>query len=353
MRWCCALGLAIAIAVTPAHADDTADTGEAEISPARRAAAVGLAIVPGIVVHGIGAWTVRERPAAKRLLTGEVLGLAVAGSAGLLVGGSGGNPYTMPAVPLVVGGVGLFLQSWFTDIYVAAGGDRAFAPPLAVAPWSVEVGTAWLHDAYREYAFVRGGGRIELGRVDLGGAALVDVTGNAQLGLADVRVRILGAPATGGTIADGSRLGVRVGGRWHRDTNDRVTQWTGELAIDGRLDLDRVDPALGRSFAELGTGLGLIHVGYGDVAGELSSTLLASFAWGAYLGSRGEAKVFYEHTRDGLVGGIPAWRASGFVGSVGASIDVRVHGPWAVRGGLEIGNAYLTTLAVAYRGGPE
>jgi hypothetical protein len=26
---------------------------------------------------------------------------------------------------------------------------------------------------------------------------------------------------------------------------------------------------------------------------------------------------------------------------------------WALRGALEVGNAYLTTLAVGYRGGPQ
>jgi len=141
--------------------------------------------------------------------------------------------------------------------------------------------------------------------------------------------------------------------RWHEDDADRVTEWTQEIAIDARLDLDRIDRAFRRSFIEAGAGLGIVRVSYGDVAKEWSSELLARFAWGAYLCTRGEATLFYEHTRDGLVGGIPAWRAAGFVGSVGATIDVRVHGPWAVRGELAIGNAYLTTLAVAYRGGPR
>jgi hypothetical protein len=273
--------------------------------------------------------------------------------AGLLVGGSGANPYTVvPAAPLVVGGFGMFVQSWLTDIYVAAGGTHLTAPPRGVAPWQVEVGTGWLRDAYRDYAFVRGGGRFEVGRLGVEGAALVDATGNAQVGELDARWRIFGAPALGGTVEDGSRLGVRLGGRLHRDTSDRVTQITGELAVDGRLDLDRLDRAFGRSFAELGMGLGLVHADYSDVAGDVSSVLLARFAWGVYLGSRGEATLSYEHTRDGLVGGIYAARASGFIGSFAAGVDVRVHGPWAVRAGLEIGNAYFSTLALVFRGGP-
>lgn len=362
MRRYCALGLAILIAAAPAraHADeapalvDAPPETSSSISARRRAAALAVAIVPGFVVHGLGAWTVGEKPAARTLLAGEAIGFGLAGMAGVLVGGSGGNPYTVvPAVPLVVGGVGMFVQSWLTDIYVAAGGQQLAAPPRGIAPWSVEAGTGWLHDAYRDYAFVRGGGRVELGRVDLEGATLVDAKGNAQVGEADVRVRLFGAPARGGTVEDGSRLAVRLGGRLHRDTNDRVTQVGGELAIDGRLDLHRVDQAFGRSFAELGAGIGLVHAEYSEVAGDVSSVLLARFAWGVYLGSRGEASLFYDHTRDGLVGGIYASRASGFIGSFGASLDVRVHGPWAVRAGLEIGTAYFTTFALAYRGGPS
>jgi hypothetical protein len=386
---CVALGLTMFVIAEPAHADhaaapppadaddtrrsggplyddlavrDTAEQRVVSISLRRRAAAIGLALVPGFFIHGIGAWTVGEKRTAKKIASGEAIGLTVAALSGLLVGGSGGNPYTTPAIPLVVGGAGLFFQSWFTDIYVAAGGDAIVERPRAIAPWSVELGTSWLHDAYRERALLRAGGRIELPRlgsldferIELGAFAMVDAGGDALIGQGDVRVRLLGEHASGEQIDDGSRLSVRVGSRWHRDDGDRVTQWTQELAIDGRLDLDRIDRLFRRSFVELGTGIGIVRVKYGDeVAREWSSELLGRFAWGTYLGSRGEAMLFYEHTRDGLVGGIPAWRASGFIGSVGAAIDVRVHGPWALRGALEIGNAYLTTFAVAYRGGPQ
>jgi hypothetical protein len=147
-------------------------------------------------------------------------------------------------------------------------------------------------------------------------------------------------------------LWLRAGERYHRDDADRVTQLTSELAVEGRLDLSLVDEAFGRSFIEAGAGIGFVNVKYGDdLASEWSSELLAHFGWGWYFRDLGETRLFYEHTRDGLVGGIPAWRASGFVGSVGGAIDMRVFGPWAVHAELEIGNAYLTTLALSYRGG--
>lgn len=338
----------------PARA--TADVPPTEVSGQRRAAAIALAIVPGVVAHGVGALTVREKRAARRIVIGQLIGLGAATSTGLLIFGSAGNPYTIPLVPITIGGIGLLVQSWFTDIYVAAGGNAIANPqrPRAPEPWSVELGTAWLHDAYRDRALVRGAGRLWLGRVGLAAHAFVDTGGDTNLVQGDVYVRVLGKPATGAIIDDGSRLDVRVGSRWHRDDDDRVTQWTQEIEIRGRLDLERFDRAFRNNFLELGTGVGLVRVEYGDdLADEWGSELLGHFGWGLYLGSRGEAKVYYEHTRDGLVGGFPAGRAAGFVGYVGAALDLRVWGPWALNAEVAFGNATLSTLSVSYRGGPR
>ena len=386
MRSCSALVLAIVIAATPANAErrkynDPSDvstrppapvhTGpvvktavlwrdgdiEPRVSAKRRAAAVALAIVPGVVVHGIGSWMVGEKRAAKRILGGEVIGLGIAGIAGAFVGGSGGNPYTIfPGVPLVMAGSGLFLQSWASDIWIAAGGEHVIARPRARAPWSLELGGSWLKDAYRSRFFTRTGASIwldtvGLDRIGLDANALIDTGGDSQHADGSVHVRILGAPASGAVIDDGSRITVRAGPRFYRDTEDRVSQLGGELEVSGRLDLDHVDRAFGKSFVELGTGVGVVRVKYGDTMREWSSTLLGHFAWGTYIGERGEAALFYEHTRDGLVGGFPAWRAAGFVGFVGARADVRVHGPWALRGEVAFGTAWLSTVALAYRGG--
>jgi hypothetical protein len=350
VRRLCALCLAIAIAA-PAHAEPA----HAEpVSAKRRAAAVALAIGPGLIVHGIGSWTVREKPAAKTLLKSEIVAGGVVAVAGLLVGGTGGNPYTIiPGVPLLVAGGGLLLQSWWTDIWVAAGGSRIAARPRALVPWSVELGTSWQHDAYRERALMRAGGDVWFGRVGASASALLDAGGDAKLALGNVHVRLLGADATGDVVEDNSRVVARLGTRIHVDDDDRTSQWTQEVEVSGRLDLARVDRAFRASFAELGVGIGAVRTKYSDAARDWSSELLGHFSWGAYLGERGEAKLFYEHTRDGLIGGFPAGRAAGFLGHLGAAADVRVWGPWAVRGEIAIGTAYLTTLAISYRGGPR
>ena len=118
----------------------------------------------------------------------------------------------------------------------------------------------------------------------------------------------------------------------------------------GRLGLARFDRTFRSNFVELSMGLGANRVTYSSMVSEVESLLLSRFAWGSYVPG-GEVTVYYDHRRDGLAGGIDAWRASGFIGSFGATADIRIDGPWTLRGEFQIGNAYLSTLALAYRGG--
>jgi hypothetical protein len=339
-------------AAPTAVATVTSEPAKPHVSPARRALAITAAIVPGVILRGAGSWVAGEKRAAKRLAIVAAAGLVLAGAAGGLVGGSGGNPYTVPAVPIVLAGAGAILTTWAADIWTAAGGGCVCGRVEAAPPWSIEVGQTWVHDAYRGRIHGRVAGRVELGRVELGAAALGHLGGDAWLAFADARVRILGEAATGAEISDGSRLFVRVGGRVQRDDEDRVTQSVGELEVGGRYDLRHLDGALRASFAEMSTGVGLVRAEYARATTDLDSILLHRFAWGVYLPG-GEAQIYYDHRRDGLAGGIAAWRAAGFVGSVGASADLRVHGPWAVRGEVQLGNAWVSTLALSYRGGPR
>lgn len=320
------------------------------LSPARRALAITAAIIPGAVLRGAGSWVAGEKRAAKRLLIIAAAGLVLTGAAVGLVGGTGAHPYTMPAVPLVLAGAGAMFTTWAADIWTAAGGGCVCGHADAAPPWSLEIGETWLRDSYRNRVHGRVAGRVALGRVDIGAAALMHVGSEGWLTFADARVRILGGAATGARVDDGSRLYARIGGRVQRDDPDRVTQAVGELELGGRYDLRRADPALRASFVDMSTGVGLVRVRYARASTDLDAILLHRFAWGVYLPG-GEAQVYYDHRRDGLAGGIAAYRAAGFIGSVGTNVDLRVHGPWAVRGELQFGNAWVSTLALSYRGG--
>jgi hypothetical protein len=323
-----------------------------EVSAGRRAAAIAVAIFPGILVRGAGSWIVGEHRAAKRLAATGAIGFAalVVGVLPIRVGGS--SPYTIwSGVPLVVSGTGLFMSSWLGDIWAAAGGARWATTAVALPPWSVEVATTWQHDAYRERALLHAAGHLELGRLGLDGAGYVDARNAFRLGEARARWRLWGAAASGRAVAAGSGVVARATARLERDDPDRVTLATAEAELLGRLALDWLDPAIRGNFLELSAGGGLSRTGYPEGRHDTEAVLVAGFAWGAYLGDRGELRLYYDHRRNGLAGGLAASHAAGFLGSFGASTELRVLGPWAVHGELQIGDAWVTTLGVRYLGG--
>lgn len=370
MRWCCVLVVAMLVAgtrtapaedtptepvvssvATPRESDAEAPEPTAEprphVSRARRALAITAAIVPGVALRGLGSWLVGEKRAARRLALAAAAGFVVAGGAGGLVGVANGSPHTVPVIPIVIAGAGALLTSWAEDIWIAAGGSAVDARPLALPRYSLELGEVWQHDAYRQRLLQRGAGAVNVGRFGAGVAGMIDTGGDAWLVFADLRARIYGDDA-----ACTDCFTVRTGGRLQRDRDDLVTQLVGEIELIGRLGIGRFDPAFRSTFVELSTGVGLNRVTYASMVNEVTGLLLGRFVWGAYIPG-GEVSVFYDHRRDGLAGGIDASRASGFMGSFGASADVRIDGPWALRGEFQIGNAYLSTLALAYRGGPR
>jgi hypothetical protein len=343
----------------PVAADPRPAAGEGEgearpaVSTKRRTLAIIAAIVPGIVARGIGSELVHERRAAKRLGAISGIGIVAMAVGGVPILISGGNKYTLfPGLPLFVAGTGLFLTSWLSDIYVAAGGSRAGGVPRARVPWLVEAGPIWLQDAYHDRALIHAAGRFVIGRVDLGAGGYLDVRNNAREGYVDAYVRIIGAAETGAVVADGSRLMVRAAVRARDDDDDRVSAVTGEAELIARLDMQRVDRALAGAFIELSTGAGIERASFSRDQHNNNWLFLGRFAWGMYIGRRGEASVFYDHRRDQLAGGLVAPRSTGFVGNVGLGADLRIIGRWAVRAELEFGNARVATLALRYQGGP-
>ena len=340
-------------AVVPAdRIDAPAPRAKAPPSKLRRLAAIGAAIVPGLVIRGAGSYVLGERRTARRLLATGAAGLSAAIVGALPVALTRANEnFVWPGVPLAVAGFGVYLPTWFADIWVAAGGDRVEGGPRGTPPWSLELGTTWLHDAYRERALAGAAARLELGRLGLGAGTLLDAQGDSRTGQLEVRWRLFGAPAANRPIDEGSRLYMRAGGRLHRDDPDDVTLATVELEVVLRGELRHLDPLLAGTFLELSTGLGVERAAYARDTHDVSSILLGRFAWGAYLGRRGEAMLFYDHRREHLAGGLWTWRASGFVGSFGATAQLAVAGPWAVRAELEVGSAWVSTLALRYHGG--
>lgn len=323
----------------------------ADISTGRRVLATTLAIVPGLLVRGTGSYVAHDRPTAKRLLLMAGLGLGLAAAGGIPVGVSGANPYLLvPFVPMAIAGVGLFTQSWLADVVHAAGGQlegHARARP----PWSLQVGTVWTHDAYRDRGLLHGIARTSIDRWNFEVGGWLDADQVYRSGDFTVGYRMRGSPHHDGRdLDDGSYLELRAAGRLRDGRGDHVQVATVEGELVGRLDFARIAAALTGTYGELTTGIGGERAAY-TMAHQWDSLLLGRFTWGAYLGRRGELQLFYDHRRDTIAGGIAAWRAAGFVGSLGASVDLRVRGPWAMRAELEYGGSVVSTLAVRYQGG--
>lgn len=319
------------------------------VSTLRRTGAVLAAIGPGLFIRGTGSYIVHEKRTAKQLAKWGYIGLAGAAVGGAAVGLSGGYPPTMVLMPVLLAGGGMVFTTWWADIAVAAGLDRGHSSARATAPWSVELATMWLDDPFRTTGLLRVGGRYDSGRWGVGAFGTVDAENEIRIGEAEARYRIIGAPPTGKPIKDGSRLVVRAGGRVHTDDGDNVTIATGELEVIGRYDLFHLDRVLAGTFIQLSTGFGIERAAFTG-AHDYNSIFLAAFAWGAYLGNRGEAAIFYDHRRDTIIGGLPAFGAAGFVGSLGAYVDYLLDRRFAVRAQVDWGNALITTFGIRVRG---
>jgi hypothetical protein len=283
-------------------------------------------------VHGAGHLAAGEPETGKKLLAAEAVGLggilvpgallAVTGASrrfvGLLAGG-------------VIGGFGLFAISGVADLYGASGlrgGD-----PVTLAPaLESRVGLVYAHDPLFRYRFFLDQGvQGRLGRWKVGATAL------HALDDANGQVRFSGGvrgwgPGPERAARDGSFLDLDLALSRHHYGTERFALWSGDLMLQGRLDLARVGPTLRGSFAELGAGWALQVYEYrvpGAVA-DINELLLARFAFGWYLGRpggvNGEVSFGYDHRHDGLAAGLKI-RGLGS-GVVGALSDRR--GRWRV-----------------------
>ncbi|MEZ4400573.1 MAG: hypothetical protein R3B06_11175 [Kofleriaceae bacterium] len=336
------IGLAVAGATLLVAGDGRAEPPP--VSPARRAAAVGLAAVPGLVVPGLGARTVGQPRAARRLLVTAGVGLGLIVVGGVPIAATyGSGKVVVPGVPMVVTGVGLFLGRWWADIYTAAGGHGA---PRGLPGLEVGVDGRWRRHPYLGDQGQLGlDGRWRRDRWELRGHAELAPTGLAGARL-DGRVR-LWAPRGRVVAVTGTAVDLRVGTLGRRDRSVDPTRYTGEVAVRARLDLADLDPGLGGSFLDGEAGLGLELTDYAVGDPDVNGVLLSRVGWGVYLPcGRGEVAGFYDHRRDGPAGGLAAGRAAGFFGSVGVAAEVVVTPAWTAAATVEVGGAWVSTLGI-------
>jgi hypothetical protein len=316
------------------------------------------ALMPGVLVHGTGHRIGGDRRTANRLLRVEALALGIAAAGGVPLGLTGASRrLALPTIPLIVGGGGMLFLNWFSDIYGAAGGPRlAGAPRLVLPGLEGRLRYVYVYDpqfAYR--SFVNPGARLRLG------AWHADVDAALALDDDNQRVRVEGGrrvhgplPGGGAPSQDGSALGLDTALTMHRFGSDGFVSLLGEVVGRGRYDLARVAPSLSGAFAELWLGLGLEFVFYDGDTVDPTDWLLGGFAFGMYLGepgrTHGEVRVFYDHFRGDLSGGLAVpGGGNGYWGSLGVDGFVAWGPRWGVSFWAEAGSAYLAGAGILYR----
>lgn len=362
MRQLVALAVGLVIASTPAARADEGSGGIPDLSPPRRALSITTALVPGVLVPGLGHFVAGEpRGGRKILLVGGIgFGSALVGAVGLAA--SGASPRTVtPLTFAVTLGAGAWLGAVLADLYgVSRPAEKSTTGRLVLADksttgrvWATppavrgELGVRYVHDPTFDYRlFSVAALDLRRGRARLSPSAWVALDDDNQ------RFQLTGAWRLLGKKHDRSFFEIVLGATYHRYGSDAFTTVMGELSLGGRLDLDHLSPSLRGSFGELSAGLAVGAVRYHDVATEETELLLASSAFGIYVGRGGEVAITYDHRHDGFAAGMKLGGVgSGPAGHFGLRALVPILDTWAILADFQVGSAYVGGVSVVFRQG--
>lgn len=318
-----------------------------ELSPPRRALAAIADVVPGLVVPGLGHFVAGDAKTGRRLLLTGSLGLGTALASGVGLALTGASSRTVAPFALgAVFGFGTLLSSVLADLHGVAVPDGARGRPAAPPELQSELGFRYVHDptfAYRAFAAARLEARW--GRLRLAPVAWIALDDDNQRFELPLGWRLTGDGA--------SHLELAVGLVHHRYGSAAFSTATGEITLGGRLDLARLAAPLRGSFAELGGGFALGLVRHHDLTTEPTDLLLATAAFGVYLGDgRGEVALTYDDRHHGFAAGLKMpGLGSGPAGHFGVRARVSVWDAWGLLVEGQVGSAYVVGLSAVYRHG--
>ncbi len=331
-----------------------------KLSPTRRGLSVAASFVPGVVVHGSGHLLSGQTRTGLRLLGLEGLGvaLAISGLAGAAATGATRRFIAPMVLGLVAGGALLMIPA-LADIYgMLAPEGGTGSPPLALPAIETRLGFAYVYDPNFAYGlFVTPGldVRKRALRVSFDGYFALDDANTRTR--ASIAYRFFGpGPRGTPTPKDGSYLDLEFALTNHDYASNGFSVTTGELNIEGRLDLVRIGPTLRGSFAELGLGVAYAAHQYTGIRTEVNDLLTPRFAFGMYVGHagypRGEVAAYYEHRHDGFAGGMKMrGLGSGIAGHFGFGGRVYASRAWGFAFDATAGSAYVGQASVLFRYG--
>ncbi|MEI9937798.1 MAG: hypothetical protein WDO69_11315 [Pseudomonadota bacterium] len=297
-----------------------------------RRVATGLALVPGVALHGSGHFALGHEKTALALLISEGVGLVllIAGVGTQLASGNSRN-LAGPAVTATVLGSGLLLASFGADLYgtLNTDGDAVDLIPRAPPQLESELGYRYVADPHFSYGhFVVESLTLREGYFRLTPSAWFAT--NAS----NVRYRVEGAyrlvglePGELGKLDD--HVDVVLGGMHQRYLPERFQRSGLDFSLDTRFDLSHLGNTLRGSFIDLALGYGLAKVTY-DLPGlripaDTDDLLLIGVGLGVALrgpaAAGSEARVYYDHRHDDYAAGLlTSGRISGVFGKFGADL---------------------------------
>ncbi|MEI9950137.1 MAG: hypothetical protein WDO74_14475 [Pseudomonadota bacterium] len=328
-----------------------------------RSVAAGLAIVPGIALHGSGHYALGHKKTALALLITEGVGLVllIGGISTLLVSGNSRH-LAGPALVSTVFGSGLLVASFGTDLYgtLALDGDAVDLLPRAPPRVESELGYRYVADPHFRYGhFVVESLTLRQGDFRLTPSAwFATDTSNVRYRV-EGAYRVLGLePGELGKHDD--HLDVVLGGLHQRYVPERFQRSGIELTLDTRFDFCHFGDTLRGSFIDLAIGYGLAKVTY-DIPGlrvpaDRDDLLLARVGLGVALRGRAapgsEARVYYDHRHDDYAAGLlTPGRISGVFGKLGTDLRWFFTPRLGVLVDAQMGSAFVGGLSLLLRDG--
>lgn len=330
-------------------------------TPSRRALAVAGSVLPGVVLHGTGAWLLGDEDAAGTLLLIEGIGIGATLGAGTGLALTGAASATVaPLALLAIGGVGLFGMSLLADIYYVVSPRQGFGTPQRRLPRLESfVGYQYVDERQFEYEHLMQHGvsfRHERWSAEYRGWHAP--TGRHARHRASAGYRPWGVEQSR-TAADGSFLELQLAVGAQQFEEEEFATRSLEAAVRYRVDSTRIVPSIRGAFAEFHAGVAWRHTRFDSSdapqdATQRDSVLLGGFAFGTYLGDPfergGELRLYYDHRHDDFASGLKAeGLGSGVAGHFGLSGHHYFNSLLGAYAFTEIGSAWVMGLGLRMR----
>jgi len=328
-----------------------------------------VSVFPGLLVHGSGTFLQGRPRTTERLLLLEGASLLAIAIGGFVIYQTGAARDVAGAATLITAaGVGTFGSSFFASVYASAAPSVGWGEPRRRLPQFVSgLGYTYVNDAQfdnHHFMTAQVDGRIE------GWHLGVDTTMTPSAGYQQLSgragYRLLGPRATRASASDGSYLEPQVAYTSEQLDGYGFDTRTLTAQLEGRLDVQRLLPDVRGGFFQAAIGLARQWIEF-DVPGthvtESSGILVLHSGFGVYIGARsastlapaaalpgGELELYYDHRRDGLVGGIKTLGpSSGFVGHVGLRGEYYLSSAWGLSALVERGSTWVFGSSVLFR----